>query len=116
WLHPALHITAMGSDAEEKQELAAEVLQRADRVVCDLKAQCLRLGELHHAVEARLIDAGSVVELGDITSGCQPGRTETEQITVCDLTGVGVQDTVIARLAYRKALEQGYGVQIDSSQ
>ena len=34
WLHPGLHITAMGADLPGKQELDPEVLRGADRVVC----------------------------------------------------------------------------------
>ena len=52
WLHPGLHITAMGSDAEEKNEIHPKVLARADLLVCDRRSQCLRLGELHHRHEA----------------------------------------------------------------
>ena len=33
WLHPGLHITAMGSNLPGKQELDTEVLRSADRVV-----------------------------------------------------------------------------------
>lgn len=116
WLHPGLHVTAMGSDAEHKQELATDVLARADRFVCDLQSQSARLGELHHALEAGVIDEDDdrIVELGEVTAGRQPGRESDHEITVCDLTGVGVQDTVIARLAYRKAREQGYGTTIEN--
>ena len=35
WLHPGLHITCMGSDAEYKQELFADVFAQADLVACD---------------------------------------------------------------------------------
>jgi ornithine cyclodeaminase len=37
WLHPGLHITAMGTDSEHKQELFAEAVGRADLLVCDTK-------------------------------------------------------------------------------
>jgi ornithine cyclodeaminase/alanine dehydrogenase-like protein (mu-crystallin family) len=37
-----------------------------------------------------------------------------EEITICDLTGVGVQDTLSAVLAQRKARQQGLGTQIDA--
>ncbi len=47
WLHPGLHITCMGSDAEHKQEVFPEVFKQADLVVCDRKSQVFRLGELH---------------------------------------------------------------------
>lgn len=117
WLHPGLHITAMGSDAEEKQELCADTLTRADLLSCDLKSQCFRLGELHHGLEEGAIyQDDEIIELGELTSGRKQGRTHAEQITICDLTGVGVQDTVIALLAYRKAVEKGLGIQIEFSE
>jgi len=115
WLHPGLHITAMGSDGEDKQELYPQVLQRADLLACDRKSQCFRLGELHHGLEAGMISKDDpIVELGELTSGQNSGRETEEQITVCDLTGVGVQDTAIALLGYRKAREQRLGSIIDS--
>jgi ornithine cyclodeaminase len=114
WLHPGLHITAMGSDGEEKQELYADVLRHADLLVCDLKSQCFRLGELHHGLEEGIISQDDeIIELGELTSGRKPGRRHDEEITICDLTGVGVQDTAIALLAYRKAVEKGFGIQIE---
>jgi len=39
WLHPNMHITAMGADSELKQELSADVLGKADMIVCDRKSQ-----------------------------------------------------------------------------
>jgi ectoine utilization protein EutC len=116
WLHPGLHITAMGADSEHKQELQADVLSRADLLACDLKAQCFRLGELHHGLQAGAIaQEDEIVELGELTAGQKPGRTHDAQITVCDLTGVGVQDTAIARLAYQRAIEQGFGLRFGAS-
>lgn len=115
WLHPGLHVTAMGADNGHKQELFPEVLGRADRLVCDLKDQVFRLGEHRFALDAGVIGQDAPVdELGAITSGRRPGRESGEQITLCDLTGVGTQDTAIALLAYQKALEKGLGSRIES--
>jgi ornithine cyclodeaminase len=114
WLHPGLHLTCMGSDMEDKQEARAECFARADLVVCDRLAQCRVIGELHHALDAEVIRERDVVELGFITGGRHPGRTAPEQITICDLTGVGVQDTTIARLSYARARERGLGTLYDS--
>jgi len=114
WLHPGLHITCMGSDSEEKQELHADVFGAVDRIVCDKKSQVFRLGELHHALEGGFInDEGEVIELGMLTSGTVKGRLSDDEITVCDLTGVGVQDTQIARLAYKRAVELGFGYSVE---
>jgi ectoine utilization protein EutC len=113
WLHSGLHLTAMGSDSEGKQELEPEVLQRADRVICDKRSQCFQLGELRHAKNAGVIDeTHDIAELGELAAGLRRGRTRDAEITVCDLTGVGVQDTAIALLAYRKAKEMELGLTV----
>lgn len=113
WLHPGLHITAMGADSEEKQELYAEVFAKADRLFCDSREQCFRLGELHHAVEGGSIKLGEqIAELGDLISGKAAGRESSAEITICDLTGVGVQDTAVAVLARDRANAAGLGMVI----
>ena len=113
WLHPGLHITAMGADLPGKQELDPEVLRSAGRVVCDRREQCLAMGELQHAAE--LLDGGNrPIELGELTAGRTPGRHSAEEITVCDLTGTGVQDTAIASLALTRARALGAGTVIDN--
>jgi ornithine cyclodeaminase len=111
WLHPGLHITCMGSDAEGKQEVYPDVIGLADLLVCDQISQCYRLGELHHALEVGVINSDDeIIELGELAAGVKVGRQSEDQITVCDLTGVGVQDTAIALLAYKRALERGLGM------
>ncbi|MFC2949412.1 cyclodeaminase [Virgibacillus sediminis] len=115
WLHPGLHITAMGSDAEDKQELEVDVLARADRLVCDTTAQCARLGELHHALEQGLLNESQVVELGQLTSKRLIGREHDQQITIADLTGTGVQDTAIALFAFNEMTKRGLGLKIENN-
>lgn len=112
-LHPGLHITSVGSDAESKQELTAEVVAGADLFVCDSRAQSARLGELRGAVSAGY-DPESAVELGDVISGVSPGRVTEGDITICDLTGTGAQDTAIASLAVRRAIDSGLGTSIQT--
>jgi ectoine utilization protein EutC len=104
WLHPGLHITSMGADLPQKRELMPDVLAAVDRLVCDRKAQCAVMGELHHGLEAGTItETSEIIELCEITSGQRAGRTSADQITLCDLTGTGVQDTAIANLAIARA-------------
>jgi ornithine cyclodeaminase len=45
-------------------------------------------------------------ELGDLAAGRRPGRERDDEITVADLTGVGVQDAAIAQ-AVVAAIEGG---------
>jgi ectoine utilization protein EutC len=114
WLQPGVHVTCMGADMEDKQELYADCFGRADLVACDLLSQCRVIGELHHALDAGAVAEADVVELGELTGGRRPGRSGDDQITICDLTGVGVQDTAIARLAYARAVERGLGAVFES--
>lgn len=109
WLRPGVTVIAVGSDAPGKQELDAGVLVRADRVVADSIAQCLRLGEVHHAVDQSAISKDKVIELGEITAGRKPGRRSDDEIVVVDLTGLGVQDVAAATLVMERALAAGKG-------
>jgi ectoine utilization protein EutC len=110
WIATGALIIAVGSDGPDKQELDVEVLARANRIVADSLPQCLRLGEIHHAVEKGAISKEKVTaELGQITAGLKPGRTSDDEIIVCDLTGVGVQDIAAASLVLERALQDGKG-------
>jgi ornithine cyclodeaminase/alanine dehydrogenase-like protein (mu-crystallin family) len=110
WLAPGVHLTAVGSDGPEKQELDVQVLRIADKIFCDSRSQCTRLGEVHHGLEAGVITEDSISgELGDLILGRKAGRENDRQITVADLTGLGVQDAAAASLVYRKSLNQGIG-------
>ncbi|MFN3207530.1 MAG: cyclodeaminase [Roseovarius sp.] len=96
WLHPGLHVTAMGSDQEGKNEIDPAALARADLYVCDRVGQCETSGELEAARAAGVLTDVTPPELGDIITGATRGRVSGNDITICDLTGTGVQDTAIA--------------------
>jgi ornithine cyclodeaminase len=100
-LRPGIHITAMGSDTPEKQELDPEILAMADIVVADSLEQCLSRGEVHKALEAGRLERGLVRELGQVIANPGLRRTSDDQLTVADLTGVAVQDLQIAKAVFR---------------
>jgi ornithine cyclodeaminase len=99
-LRPGTHISAIGSDTPEKQELETAVLGRADLVVADSIPQCRLRGEIFKAMEAGDLDEDGLVEIGSVIAGEAAGRTADDQITVFDSTGVAVQDIMIARGVY----------------
>lgn len=94
------HITAMGSDTPEKNELDPKILQSADIVVADSISQCLLRGEIHQALKAGMLEKERIVELGNLIVHPELHRISDEQITVADLTGVAVQDIQIAKAVY----------------
>src|SRR5699024_4147058 len=103
WVPPGMHITAMGSDAEQKQELDSKIFSQADAIVCDVIAQC----EVQGAKEAGVIThQNQVVEMGKVILQNKSVRTSSRDVTVVDLTGTGVQDTKIALYANEKLMEK----------
>jgi ornithine cyclodeaminase len=95
WVAPGTHITSAGTGSPEKVELEPALLERADKLVADRRAQTERYGNLHHALTAGRVPR-VYAELGDLAAGRLPGRQTPGEITITDLTGVGVQDAAIA--------------------
>jgi ornithine cyclodeaminase len=110
WLAHGAHVTAVGSDMPHKQELDPRILVAAGKYVPDSIDAAADSGELRHALEAGLLEAGSVYgELTAVASGRLAGRTADDELTVADLTGLGIQDAAVAALAARLADEHGAG-------
>ncbi len=104
WLARGAHVTAVGSDMPHKQELDPRVLAAAGKYVPDSIETAATSGELHHALEAGVFDVGSVYgELTAVASGRLAGRTADDELTVADLTGMGIQDAAVATLTARLA-------------
>jgi ornithine cyclodeaminase len=98
WVAPGTHVTSVGTGSPEKIELEPALLARADKLVVDRLSQTERYGNLHHALAAGVVTRDRVyAELGELAAGRRPGREGADEITVADLTGVGVQDAAIAQ-------------------
>ena len=105
YARPGTHITAVGSDTAEKQELDSAILAGADIVVVDSRSQAQSRGEAYRALQAGAIEPKQMIELGEIISGKQGGRGDDEQVTVADLTGIATQDMEIARAVYERIVD-----------
>ncbi len=95
------HITAIGSDTPQKQELDPEILRKAERIVVDSRSQALQRGECFKALEAGVIRESDMVELGEVISNSSLWRQSEEEFTVADLTGVAVQDIQISKAVWK---------------
>ncbi|HMG18541.1 MAG TPA: hypothetical protein VK573_07445 [Gemmatimonadales bacterium] len=97
WVAKGTHITSAGTGSPEKIELEPALLLKADKLIADRVFQTARYGNLRHAIAAGVLTAERVYgELGDLAAGRLAGRQDPDEITVADLTGVGVQDAAIA--------------------
>jgi alanine dehydrogenase len=112
WVEPGSHISAIGSDGAGKQEIDSDLLGRA-KVVVDIRKQSLSIGELQqskfpHRSAAELIYA----ELGEVCAGMKQGRTNFEEITVFDSSGISFQDLVVAGYLARLAEREHLGARV----
>ncbi len=96
-VRPGTLISAVGSDSPGKQELDPVLLDRAELLIVDSRAQCEHLGELQHArnLADRAVEAGAFCG--------SPIKPSADAVVVCDFTGLGVEDLFIATEIYDRA-------------
>lgn len=126
---PGALVVALGADMAHKREVAdalwrhAQADGRALSVLCDSVKQCMEAGELGHAVRSGCVDRRLAHELGEAlrpdryalrpragtrtdAAAAEAGAeaTTTTTTVLCDLTGVAVQDVVIAGWCLRAVI------------
>lgn len=94
-LRPGQHLAVLGADAEGKAEVAPGALARC-RLFCDEWEQASGGGELSGAARSGAIVRSDVTELGAVLAGEAAGRTEADDITLFDSTGLAIQDLGVA--------------------
>ena len=98
------HITAVGSDTAIKQELSGDLLKKADLIIADSLPQSKSRGEIYQATRGGFIQTNDIYELGAAIQDPKLQRKNDHQITIVDLTGVAVQDIMIAKSVYLQHL------------
>lgn len=105
-IKPGCVVSCVGSYQPHMQECGADVVELADRIVCDQVEACVEeSGDLIIPLEEGLIDRADLdTEIGQIIAGEKPGRTHEDEVFVYETVGVGTQDLWTA-LAIVKAAE-----------
>lgn len=113
WVKKGTHIVAIGTDMKGKQEFDPEIFRGA-KVVNDSISQCISRGETQHPIEKGIITKDDIyAEIGEIALGEKAGRTNDEEITIFDSTGMAIQDNMQAYKLYTAALEKGLGTEFE---
>ena len=87
---------------------------REARIVLDDVAQASESGEVNVPLHRGDLARSAVgVTLGRVVAGLEPGRRTDDEITVFDSTGLAVQDLALARVVYRRAVEENVGREVD---
>jgi len=106
------HVACMGTDTKGKQEVEPALLARAT-VFTDEVAQSVTIGEAQHAVAQGLIAKTDITQIGAVINGDHPGRTSSDEITLFDGTGVGLQDLAVAAAVVDLAVKKGIAIEVD---
>lgn len=94
---PGTHIICIGTDMAGKQEIDVELF-RNSKVIVDSLDQCRERGEVQHAIQQRIITEAAVHgEIGEVIIGQKQGRTNQDEITIFDSTGLAIQDITTAK-------------------
>ena len=108
-VRPGTFIAGVGADSDQKQEIDPELFVKS-KVVVDSLAQCAKIGDVHHAVDAGKITPDKVhAELAEVVAGTKPGRKSPDEVCIFDSTGIAVEDAVSAVRVYERARASGKG-------
>lgn len=95
WVSAGAHITAIGADAPGKNELDRALIAKADLILVDSFVQCGAYGELSQ-LDNQQKTAKKIIEIGALLSNPSRYARANTDITIADLTGLGVQDAQIS--------------------
>ena len=103
-------VAAMGSNWLNKAEIDANVIRRADNIVCDSVAACRHeAGDFVEALEKGVFDWSRAVELADVVAGAAVGRSTRESVTLFKSVGLAIEDVALGGKLLDLARAKGIG-------
>ncbi|MDB5848607.1 MAG: Ornithine cyclodeaminase [Rhodoferax sp.] len=102
-VRPGTHINAVGADTRGKRELPAGLLERSTLVVVDDRLQAQTVGE------GQWVTGCATAEIGELLGQTPAWVRPPAAITVFDLTGLALQDLVVAAALVEAAEARGLG-------
>ena len=114
WLAPGAHVNAVGSSIPTTRELESATIAAAALFVDRRESTVNEAGDYLFPLREGAIGEDHIrAELGDVLIGAAPGRTSDQELTVFKSLGIAVEDLAAAEYVYRRALEEGAGVEVE---
>jgi len=112
-LKPGTHISAFGNYKTSERELDTSTIVRSKVYVDQVEAALDEAGDLLIPIgEGKFSKNDIVGTLGEVILGMKKGRISDEEITLFKSVGLGIQDCAAAALAYRNAVTNKVGKEI----
>jgi len=110
WLAEGTLVCAVGSNWMNKAEIDANVIRRADNIVCDsVKACQIEAGDFVDALEKGVFDWSRAVDLADVVTGRATARNTRESIVLFKSVGLAIEDVALGGKLLALAQAQGVG-------
>jgi len=92
----------------------SEAVKKACLFVDSYEGALSEAGDLLIPMKEGIISREDIrAELSEVVTGIMPGRTTEDEITLFKSVGFAIEDAAVARLAYDRAREKGFGTQIE---
>lgn len=112
-LKPGAHINAMGAYRPNTREIGSDVVAKSLLVVDSYEGALAEAGELVMAIEEGVITENHIfASLDEIISGKKQVPDTKNHVTLFKSLGMAMEDLVAADIAYRRAVEQGVGIEL----
>jgi len=110
------HVTAVGQTTSAGRELDADTIERSVYVL-DLERRArTNAGAFLEAIREQKITENHIhAELGEVVAGYAPGRQRSDQVTVFDSGGTGIETIAVAGLLYEVAVSENVGTTVPFS-
>ncbi len=110
WLAEPSVVCAVGSNWQNRAELDADAIRRANHIVCDSIAACrIEAGDFTDALERGLFDWAQAVELADVVAGRAVGRSSRGGVSIFKSVGLAIEDVALGSKLLQLAQAQGVG-------
>lgn len=113
WVKSGTHFSCIGADISGKEEIDPVILRDA-KIYVDDKTHCIEVGEIEIPLKTGIISEKDITgEIGDLLEGKIIGRSNEEEITVFDATGLALLDIAAAKTALDLATEKALGSNVN---
>ena len=110
WLKPGTVVVSIGSTLPEQREIDASVVDACDLIVCDMPEEVIEeTGDMIAAKKAGVAFEHKIASLNELMLGKIADKVKAARIPMFKSIGAGIQDIVIAELAFERAIERGLG-------
>lgn len=108
YLKPGATVVSIGSTVPSQREIDSSVVEQCDLIVCDDLGEVVdETGDMIAAAAAGVSLEGRCASLHALISGDLEEQLSRSEIRMFKSTGSGIQDIVVAGLAFDKAVESG---------